>query len=52
MIIPSGSHEIEFRFQPVSYFTGQNISLASSLLLVLLSLGYAVKLFLEKRKGK
>ncbi len=52
MIVPSGNHEIEFRFRPVSYFTGQNISLASSLLLVLLALGYAIKLVMDKRREK
>ncbi|MCW0482695.1 YfhO family protein [Gaoshiqia sediminis] len=33
--VPAGEHEIEFRFEPASYFTGNKISLASSLLLIL-----------------
>ncbi len=39
MVIPAGKHTIEFRFHPKSYFTGEKISLASSLLLVLLVAG-------------
>ncbi|HOP13107.1 MAG TPA: YfhO family protein [Lentimicrobium sp.] len=41
MIVPAGSHEIEFRFEPRVYFTGEKISFAGSLLLILLILGYA-----------
>jgi len=39
MRIPSGSHTIEFKFHPNSYFIGEKISLASSLVLILLLLG-------------
>ncbi len=39
MVIPAGSHTIEFRFHPKSYFIGEKISLASSILLVLLLAG-------------
>ncbi|MFO7369526.1 MAG: YfhO family protein [Bacteroidales bacterium] len=39
MVIPSGSHVIEFRFHPNSYFIGEKISLASSILLILLLAG-------------
>ena len=39
MIIPAGSHEIEFKFEPKSYYTGEKISLASSILLLILFLG-------------
>lgn len=48
MAVPAGSHEIEFRFEPVVYRTGESISLAGSLLLLLLLLGYA---FTEFRKN-
>lgn len=50
MIIPAGDHKIEFRFEPRSYYTGQMISLVSSLILILLMLGYLVKSFMDSRK--
>jgi uncharacterized membrane protein YfhO len=37
--IPVGNHKIEFIFHPVSYYTGEGISLAGSVLLVLVSAG-------------
>ncbi len=40
MIVPAGEHEIRFSFNPESYITGNKISLASSVLLILLILGY------------
>jgi len=46
--LPGGNHKLEFKFEPISYYTGETISLIASILL-LLSLGYAI--FLEvKRK--
>ncbi|MFO8129182.1 MAG: YfhO family protein [Bacteroidales bacterium] len=41
MIVPAGEHTIEFRFEPVIYATGEKISLASSVLVILLFLGLA-----------
>jgi hypothetical protein len=38
MVLPSGEHEVEFRFEPDSYFKGQKITTASSYLLLLLLL--------------
>lgn len=49
MIIPAGKHEIRFSFEPASYITGNKISLASSLLLILLVAGYIVSQFLPKK---
>ena len=46
MKVPAGSGEIEFRFEPSSYKTGEIISLISSLIIVLLTIGaivYATK---------
>jgi hypothetical protein len=40
MIAPAGSHEIRFKFEPASYITGNKISLASSIVLILIILGY------------
>lgn len=38
--IPVGNHEIRFDFHPTTYYTGENISLAGSVLLVV-ALGFA-----------
>jgi hypothetical protein len=40
MIVPAGDHEIRFVFEPSSYYTGNKISLASSILLFILLAGY------------
>jgi hypothetical protein len=48
MVVPSGDHEIKFTFKPASYYVGNKISLASSVLLILLCVGY----FLTKNKLK
>jgi hypothetical protein len=40
MVVPAGDHEIKFVFEPASYITGNKISLASSVLLILLIAGY------------
>ena len=48
MEIPSGDHEIKFVFQPDSYFVGNKISLASSILLILLLAGYAIFRLIKK----
>ncbi len=37
MVVPPGNNEIEFRFRPRGYFTGEWISLASSLLMIFLA---------------
>nr|WP_294943934.1 YfhO family protein [uncultured Mucilaginibacter sp.] len=47
--IPVGNHKIEFIFHPASYYTGEGISLASSILLVL-ALGGALFAELKKKK--
>jgi hypothetical protein len=48
MVVPAGDHEIKFTFKPVSYYLGNKISLASSIVLILLFAGY----FLMKNKIK
>ncbi|TWI99884.1 membrane protein YfhO [Mucilaginibacter frigoritolerans] len=48
-LIPVGNHKIEFIFHPASYYTGEKISLAGSILLVL-ALGGAV--YTENKKKK
>jgi uncharacterized membrane protein YfhO len=39
MIIPVGKHKVEFKFEPKSFIVGEKISMASSVLLLLLVLG-------------
>lgn len=53
MILPPGEHNIEFRFEPRSYFVGEKISLAGSLLMALIILGFIaleVKKFANVRR--
>ncbi len=40
MIVPAGKHLVEFKFEPKAYNIGEKISFASSLLVILLVLGY------------
>ena len=42
MILPAGKHLIEFKFEPTVYRVGEKISFASSLLVILLVIGYGV----------
>ena len=47
--LPAGEHEITMRFEPRSYVTGERVSRASSILLLLILLGSALaSLFLKK----
>lgn len=39
MVVPEGEHTIEFKFEPDTYYTGQSIALATSILIILLVLG-------------
>jgi hypothetical protein len=52
MVVPAGDHEIKFIFKPVSYFVGNNVSLASSVLLILLFSGYFLAKFKMKSKSE
>jgi hypothetical protein len=50
MRVPAGKHTIEFKFEPEKYFTGEKISLASSLLLFVF---VGASLFMAwKRRGE
>lgn len=49
MLLPAGSHKVEMKFQPKSYYTGEKVALGSSALILIL-LGGA--LFLEFRPKK
>lgn len=48
LVVPEGKHDIEFVFEPSSFYTGNTISLASSILLILAFVGV---LILEGKKG-
>jgi uncharacterized membrane protein YfhO len=50
MVVPAGDHGIKFSFKPASYYVGNKISLASSILLILLCGGYFF--FRHKQKSK
>lgn len=39
MYLPAGSHKVEFRFEPASYYTGRTVSIISSILAFLILLG-------------
>lgn len=53
MCVPPGKHQIEFRFEPKSYTTGNAISHASSaLFFVVLLCGLIVEFRKQKAKGK
>ncbi|MEJ6982540.1 YfhO family protein [Pedobacter sp. P351] len=47
--LPGGNHKVEFKFEPASYYTGETISLISSILLIA---GLALAIFMEVRKKK
>jgi hypothetical protein len=49
MVIPPGENTVEFKFEPASYYMGNKISLASSILLILAIAGY---IFSEIKKRK
>ena len=49
MVIPAGKHQIEFKFEPSSYYFGNKVSLASSILLLLAVGGYLFYSFKIKK---
>lgn len=48
MVLPAGDHVVKFVFDPSSYKNGNRISLASSILLMLLLAGYGVMKLIKK----
>jgi len=48
--LPAGNHKVEFKFEPKSYYTGEKISLAGTILLVL-CLGFAGYSETKKKKA-
>jgi hypothetical protein len=49
LVIPAGKHQIEFKFEPSSYYLGNKVSLASSILLLLAIGGYLFYSFKIKK---
>lgn len=49
MLVPSGNHEIDFKFEPKGYYLGEKVSLVSSILLLLCFFGVV---FFEFKKLK
>ncbi|MEA1878543.1 MAG: YfhO family protein, partial [Bacteroidota bacterium] len=45
LVIPAGNHQVEFRFESSSLKTGQTIALISSLLIILLLIGFGFKTY-------
>ena len=50
MKIPAGKHTIKFQFKPKSYIIGNNISIVSSSILILLLIGIFANEFLRKKE--
>lgn len=49
--LPGGNHKLEFRFEPVSYYAGEWISLVASVVLVLAVAFASVKAIRQKQAG-
>ncbi|MCX6266201.1 MAG: hypothetical protein NTW16_02430 [Bacteroidetes bacterium] len=50
MVLPAGEHKVRFKFEPVVYFTGEKISMVSSVILILLVVVAAVLEIIKARK--
>ncbi|HUM47072.1 MAG TPA: YfhO family protein [Chitinophagales bacterium] len=49
MRLPAGEHTIEFKFEPVSYYTGEKIAMAGSGMILLFLFGLIGKEFLKRK---
>jgi uncharacterized membrane protein YfhO len=50
MYVPAGNHNIEFRFEPKSFYTGRLISIISNILVALLIIATIVYYATRKKK--
>jgi len=51
MVVPAGDHEIRFQFNPKSYSTGNTVSMISSVILIMLILGYIANEIRKKKQA-
>ncbi|MBE0668758.1 MAG: YfhO family protein, partial [Bacteroidales bacterium] len=51
MVLPAGHHTITFKFEPQSYKTGNMVSMASSLVLILMLAFAAISAIIASRKN-
>lgn len=51
MVLPGGSHQVRFVFEPSTYINGNRISLASSIILILIVAGYLAAWFSRKKNN-
>ena len=51
MVLPGGSHQIRFVFEPATYINGNRVSVASSIILILLAAGYFAAGFFRKKNS-
>lgn len=52
MKVPAGDHKIEFKFEPVSYITGEKVAMASSVLILILFFGVSGMEIMKWRKER
>jgi hypothetical protein len=52
IVVPQGAHKVELKFEPKSFATGKNITIAINLLLICVFGFYGVTFYLKKRKVK
>jgi len=50
MYIPAGNHEIEWRFEPVSFYTGRTISIIANILIALILIAAIIFYGMKKKK--
>ncbi|HEY5462290.1 MAG TPA: YfhO family protein [Hanamia sp.] len=50
MYIPAGNHEIEFRFEPASFYTGRMISIIANILIALILIATIIFYGMKKNK--
>ncbi|MBN1820709.1 MAG: YfhO family protein [Prolixibacteraceae bacterium] len=52
MVVPQGEHQVEFKFEPKSYYIGNKVSYASSIILLLIIIGFVGNEIRKKQKAK
>jgi uncharacterized membrane protein YfhO len=51
-LIPAGNHQLEMRYEPRVWAVGEKVSLASSLLLILLAVGIFINFLVKQKKAE